>query len=93
MKNPLEKVRLEIDSLDQELIRLFKKRQGLVHRVISIKQKHNLPIFQPQREKEMYAKLLQLEKKHSLPKNFLVKVWKVLIAESRVLQKKLRVSR
>lgn len=87
---PLTKVRKEIDKLDHQLLKLFKKRVKLVERVGLIKKKYNLPIFHPAREKEISQKLDRFAKKYGLRKIFLQKIWKTMIDESKVMQKKLR---
>lgn len=48
----IEDLRKEIDQIDEELIRLFIKRMGLVKQVAAYKKENNLPIFAPGREKE-----------------------------------------
>lgn len=55
MKDLLE-CRKEIDEIDQELMKLFEKRMHVVGDVIAYKQKHNMEIFQSDREKEVIEK-------------------------------------
>lgn len=49
----LDEVRKEIDETDNELLPLLIKRMKLAEKVAEIKKKHNLPIFNPQREEEI----------------------------------------
>ena len=52
----LDNVRIEIDSIDDELIRLFEKRMQLVAEVAEVKIKEGLPIFHPEREENIIKK-------------------------------------
>ena len=55
MKDLLE-CRKEIDEIDKELMKLFEKRMHVVSDVIAYKLKHNMEIFQSDREKEVIEK-------------------------------------
>jgi chorismate mutase len=85
---PLTKVRKEIDKLDDMLLKLFKKRSKLVERVGLIKKKHKLPIFNKDREIEISHKLEKFAQKHKLRPEFLKRVWKAMIDEAKVIEKK-----
>ena len=87
---PLTKVRKQIDKLDQELLKLFKKRSKLVERVGLIKKKHGMPILNKARELEIDKKLDRFAKKHGLRKTFLQKIWKAMIDEAKVIEKKIK---
>ncbi len=87
---PLTKIRKEIDKLDQELLKLLKKRSKLVERVGLIKKKHKMPILNKVRELEIDKKMDKFAKKHGLRKTFLQKIWKNLIDEAKVIEKKIK---
>ena len=87
---PLTKVRKDIDKLDKELLKLLKKRTKLVERVGLIKKKHKMPIFNKTRELEIDKKLDKFAKEHGLRKTFLQKIWKNLIDEAKVIEKKVK---
>lgn len=55
----LEKVRKEIDIIDKELTVLFCKRLELIEKVAQYKKNNNLPIYAPNREKEVLDKNLE----------------------------------
>jgi len=86
---PLTRVRKELDKLDHDLVKLLKKRKGLVKKVAQIKKKHKLPLVQKAREIEIDKKLGKFAKQHKLEKKFLQKIWKNLIDESKAIQKKI----
>ncbi|WP_100065240.1 chorismate mutase [Miniphocaeibacter massiliensis] len=61
----LDNIRIDIDTLDKELIKLFEKRMDLVKNVIEYKIKNNIDILDNNREEyilEKNRKLLKNEK-------------------------------
>lgn len=48
----LSELRLEIDKIDDELVRLFVQRMEVSARIADYKKEHGLPIFVPSREQE-----------------------------------------
>lgn len=52
----LEKIREEIDKIDEEIVQLFEKRMGMVQQIANHKEKYNQPIFHQDREKEVLTK-------------------------------------
>lgn len=55
----LSEIRNEIDHIDAELLKLFMQRMECAKDVALYKQAHNLPIFAPEREKEVIKKRLE----------------------------------
>lgn len=58
----LSEFRKEIDSIDQELVKLLEKRFLIVHEIGLLKKELGLPVFDPKREKEVLdskGKLIQ----------------------------------
>ena len=53
----LEEARNIIDKCDKELVKIFERRLNAVLDVLEYKRKHALPIFQGQREKEVFKKV------------------------------------
>ena len=53
----IEDLRNQIDSIDDELVRLFVKRMELSKHVANYKKAHNLPIYVPSREHEILQKV------------------------------------
>jgi chorismate mutase-like protein len=47
------KLRKEIDEIDKEIIRLLSKRFQYVRTIVEKKQKDEIPIYDPKREKEL----------------------------------------
>ena len=55
----LNELRLEIDQIDDELVKLFAKRMDVSARIGDYKKAHGLPILVPQREQEKLADVAQ----------------------------------
>lgn len=55
----LNELRLEIDKIDDELIRLFRQRMEVSAKIGDYKKEHGLPILVPQREQEKLADVAQ----------------------------------
>lgn len=87
----LEKIRNQIDQIDENIIDLLNSRMELVKSVADTKNKTNAPIFRPQREKEIVERL---SKKASplIDKTALESIFWEIFALSRNLQKKEQVA-
>ncbi|MCL2473799.1 MAG: chorismate mutase [Alphaproteobacteria bacterium] len=48
----LQQLRLKIDEIDAELIRLFQQRMDVSAEIARYKKQHNLPIYDPARERQ-----------------------------------------
>ena len=56
----LEDVRVKIDEIDQELLRLLSERAEQVHLVGEIKRKDGLEFYAPEREEKLLRKLADI---------------------------------
>ena len=56
----LNELRLEIDKIDRELVRLFVQRMEVSARIADYKKKHGMPIFIPTREAEKLSDVAQM---------------------------------
>ena len=52
-----QELRKRIDEIDSELTRLFEERMDVVSSIAAYKKEHNLPIFDPQRERQKLSQL------------------------------------
>ena len=55
----ISELRNKIDSIDDELVRLFVERMGISAQVADYKKERNLPIFVPAREREILQKVAE----------------------------------
>ena len=66
----LAKQRLVIDKVDKQLAEAFNERFAAVKVILNYKLENNLPIYNPQREKEMIERELELIKDEQLKKYY-----------------------
>ena len=77
-KEKLNKIRKELDKLDDSLIKKIKKRTNLVKRVLALKEKKNQIVDQ----KRIYLILKNIKKKsikHKIDPKITNKIWKNMI--------------
>jgi len=82
----IDKLRREIDALDDELAKLLDKRAGLAMEIGKLKQ--GSPAYRPERE----AEILRRVSSKILPKERLVAVFREIISACRGLEEAIRVS-
>lgn len=83
----LEKLRKKIDKLDEKLLKLLARRLFLSKKIGEIKKDKNLKIKQIEREKEITKRMLNFGKKFGIKKKFVLSLIRLLLEESRELQK------
>lgn len=84
----LNKLRDEINSLDQKMKELFLRRMDIVKDIYSYKKEHDFPIYDKTREEEMIKNLL-LDIDESL-KDYYLKFIKLILDTSKDYQNKLK---
>lgn len=82
----LEKIRDEINMIDEEMVKLFEKRMNLVSHVIDYKIKNNMEILDSNREKIVVSKNLKFLKDENL-ENYYIEFIKNLMDISKKYQK------
>jgi len=55
----LNEIRREIDGIDDEMLALFLRRMELAGQAAEHKRQHGLPVFQPEREREIISRMKQ----------------------------------
>lgn len=87
----LDKLRQEIDLIDEKLLELLNKRGGVALKISEQKHKTSSNIYDPVREKEIEKKLLGLNK-GPLAKASVLSVYREIISACRKLQEPLKVA-
>lgn len=89
----LEEVRVQIDRVDRELLRLLSERADLVHQVGDIKRKEGLEIYAPDREEKLLRKLVELNKasKSRLPEKSIRAIYREIISAALAVEQDLRI--
>ena len=57
MELDLSKLREEINSVDREMVELFKRRMTIAASVAEYKKEHNLPVLDAARERALLARI------------------------------------
>ncbi len=89
MKNKLEAAREVINSVDLEMIELFKKRMRAVSDVVSYKIENNLPVLDSSRESILINKNLEALNDKSLEEYYLT-FFEGVLKSSKDYQKKIK---
>ncbi len=86
----LEELRKRIDELDDQLVQLLNERARIVVEIGKLKNKTAKPVYAPDREKEIFARIAEVNK-GPLPDRCLVAIWRELMSGSFVLERPLRI--
>ena len=86
----LEELRKRIDELDEKIVEMLNERARIVVEVGKLKNKTGKPIYAPDREKEIFARIAKLNK-GPLPDRCLVAIWRELMSGSFALERPLRI--
>ncbi len=77
-KEKLNKIRKELDKLDDSLIKIIKKRTNLVKRVLALKEKKN-QIVDQKRIKLILKNIKKKSIKHKIDPKITNKIWRNMI--------------
>ncbi len=86
----LAELRLEIDSIDAQIVTLLKQRARCAHAVGNIKRAAGAPIFVPERESSLIRKLQELNA-GELPEKSLLAIYRQIVSMSFLLEDGMRV--
>ena len=84
----IEKLREKIDSLDDQLLQLLKRRLSISEQIGIIKSVNHINIFDSQREELLFSSLEKKCKDLNMDKEFVLNLWRLIINQSHLLQKK-----
>ncbi len=83
----LQTLRKKINRVDAQLIKLLAQRFAIAKKIGDLKKKHSLTITDAAREKELAKFHTSLEKTYGLSQMFTKSLWKLILEESKRLQK------
>lgn len=86
ISNELDKLRAQIDKLDREIIEKIHLREEIVLQVKKYKEQHNLQVFDAKREEFLDIYHTQLSLKYHVSVEFIKKLFKLIMDESKHLQ-------
>ena len=77
-RKKLSKIRLELDKLDNDLIKIIKKRTNLVKKVLALKEKRN-QIIDQKRIKRILKNIKDKSLKNNIDPKITKRIWKNMI--------------
>jgi len=86
----LEELRKQINELDHRLVQLLNERARVVIEIGKLKNKTGKPIYSPDREKQVFARIAEANE-GPLPDKCLVAIWRELMSGSFALERPLRI--
>ena len=86
VEKELEKLRKQLDSIDQKIVSLLAKRQAEVERVVKLKKAHNIPVYHPAREENLISQLRNQGAKAGLNSDYIEGLYRRILRQSRVEQ-------
>lgn len=87
----LDQIRVDIDTLDADLVRMLSRRVELAQEVGHVKGKDNRPFFTPERERAIFERLAKINT-GPLSKRQLEAIFREIISAARAAEKPLKVS-
>ncbi len=87
----LEELRNRIDEIDLQLVKLLNERARVVVDIGKLKNKTAKPVYAPDREKEVLARIVETNE-GPLPDKCLAAIWRELMSGSFVLERPLRIA-
>lgn len=82
----IEDLRQEIDSIDEQIVRLLAERHARVQKVVSLKTLHKLPIYHPAREEDLISQRRDQAQKVGLDPDHIEGLYRSILRQSRVRQ-------
>ncbi len=92
MIEELNQRRARIDAIDAEIVRLLNDRYREVLAIGEWKRERNLPVFVPERERALLARLDELNAGGVMPGHTLRAIWREVISGARALETRPRVA-
>jgi isochorismate pyruvate lyase len=77
--NSMAQIRVEIDRLDEDLVRLFAERAGYIDRAAQVKARVDLPARIDARVEEVVSNVRRHAGTYGLPPDLVEKLWRRLI--------------
>jgi len=82
----LEKLRADIDAIDQQVVQLLSRRQDQVKRVVEVKKAHHIPVYHPAREEDLISARRQQARQAGLDPDYVEELFRTMLRQSRVEQ-------
>jgi len=87
-KQNIEKLRSEIDQIDERLIKLLSSRMEKVKKIGEIKSMSDKPRLDVKRFNDLLKNRIEIAKKYRLSKNLIKKIWNLIHDEALRIEEK-----
>lgn len=88
----LDKLRVKIDEIDSEIIRLLGERADVVHEVGVVKKANGEQIYRPDRENALLNKLVEKAKDTRLPEKSIRAIYREIMSAALALEEDLKIA-
>lgn len=85
----METFRDQIDRIDAEIMILLRRRFQILKKVAKFKVENNMPIYQPERERDMLENKAERAKLMGMDQSFIKTLFEVILDESKKYQERL----
>lgn len=85
-ESKLSEFRKEIDVLDEQIVKSIEERAKIASKIGELKKESNVPVYRPDREREVYEKIKKLNK-GPLPHSSMVSIYREIMSASISLEK------
>ena len=89
-KQTIEKLRTEIDKIDEQIIRLLTDRMEKVKKIGEIKNKIGKSKLDINRFNKLLKKRIELGKRYELTKDLITKIWNLIHDEAIIIEEKIK---
>jgi len=86
----IEKLRTEIDKIDEQIIRLLSDRMEKVKKIGEIKNKIGKSKLDINRFNKLLKKRIELGKRYELTKDLITKIWNLIHDEALIIEEKIK---
>jgi chorismate mutase/prephenate dehydratase len=91
----IEKLREEIDRIDEEILRLLSERARIARKIGEIKKRRGLEVHVPERERAIFEKVLRINREkfgEEFPSEALIHIYREIISACLSLEKPLKIA-
>jgi chorismate mutase/prephenate dehydratase len=89
---PLDELRVKIDAIDTDIIRLLNERADVVHEIGVVKKQNGLEIYAPEREEMLLRKLVAKGEGGRLPEDSIRAIYREIMSAALALEEDLKIA-
>ncbi len=89
---PLDELRVKIDAIDTDIIRLLNERADVVHEIGVVKKQNGMEIYAPEREEMLLRKLVAKGEGGRLPEDSIRAIYREIMSAALALEEDLKIA-